>query len=235
MSDPLHDRTLALAGLFQAARLAQTLAREGRADERAFAASLKSLFSFDAGSVAEVYGGATGVLLGLQLIEEKLNNRGQPLDFELARYAISMIQLEAQLRRLPSMQETIRTGLKTIAEQMRFFESASAPGSPVGDGEEPGNDIHPKLAEKIGELYQQTLSTLTPRIMRQRRERSPGQSAGRLAGARGAVRRRPFRLPLAAEGRAPLATAVVSPPHRPGRGGPHPPGRGRVMPAAPTR
>lgn len=162
MSDPLHDRTLALAGLFQAARLAQTLAREGRADERAFAASLKSLFSFDAGSVAEVYGGATGVLLGLQLIEEKLNNRGQPLDFELARYAISMIQLEAQLRRLPSMQETIRTGLKTVAEQMRFFESA---GSPVGDGEESGHGVHPKLAEKIGELYQQTLSTLTPRIM----------------------------------------------------------------------
>ncbi len=165
MSDPLHDRTLALAGLFQAARLAQTLAREGRADERAFAASLKSLFSFDAGSVAEVYGGAAGVLLGLQLIGEKLNNRGQPLDFELARYAISMIQLEARLRRLPSMQETIRTGLKTIAEQMRFFESASAPGSPVGDGEEPGHEVHPKLAEKIGELYQQTLSTLTPRIM----------------------------------------------------------------------
>ena len=56
VSDPLHDRTLALAGLFQAARLAQTLAREGRADEPAFAASLKSLFSFDAENVAEVYG-----------------------------------------------------------------------------------------------------------------------------------------------------------------------------------
>ncbi|MEK6772160.1 MAG: DUF489 family protein, partial [Pseudomonadota bacterium] len=78
MSDPLHDRTLALAGLFQAARLAQTLAREGRADEPAFAASLKSLFSFDAENVAEVYGGIAGVVPGLQLIEEKLNNRGQP-------------------------------------------------------------------------------------------------------------------------------------------------------------
>ena len=154
MSDPLHDRTLALAGLFQAARLAQTLAREGRADEPAFAASLKSLFSFDAENVAEVYGGIAGVVPGLQLIEEKLNNRGQPLDFELARYAISMIQLEVQLRRLPSMQEAIRDGLKTVQDQMKFFGE-----------EEPGNGVHPKLAEKIGELYQQTLSTLTPRIM----------------------------------------------------------------------
>lgn len=154
MADSLRDRTLALAGLFQAARLVQTLAREGRADERAFSASVNSLFTFDAVSVTDVYGGVTGVTTGLKLIEEKLNNRGESLDFELARYAISMIQLETQLRRLPSMQEAVRDGLKTIQDQMRFFS-----------GEQPGDGIHPKLSEKIGELYQQTLSTLTPRIM----------------------------------------------------------------------
>ena len=154
MSDPLHDRTLALAGLFQATRLVQTLAREGRADERAFSASIKSLFTFEADSAADVYGGIDGVALGLKLIEEKLNSRGESLDFELARYAISMIQLEAQLRRLPSMQEAVRDGLKAIQDQMKFFGE-----------EEPGNGVHPKLSEKIGELYQQTLSTLTPRIM----------------------------------------------------------------------
>lgn len=154
MAESLHDRTLALAGLFQAAHLVQTLAREGRADERAFAASVNSLFTFDAGSVADVYGGIDGVTLGLKLIEEKLNNRGESLDFELARYAISLIQLETQLRRLPSMQEAIRDGLKIIQDQMKFFAE-----------EKPGSGVHPKLPEKIGELYQQTLSTLVPRIM----------------------------------------------------------------------
>lgn len=154
MAESLHDRTLALAGLFQAARLVQTLAREGRADERAFAASVNSLFTFDAANVADVYSGIGGVAVGLKLIEEKLNNRGESLDFELARYAVSMIQLEAQLRRMPSMQEAVRDGLKTVQEQMKFFGA-----------EENGSGVHPKLSEKIGELYQQTLSTLTPRIM----------------------------------------------------------------------
>ncbi|OGI39837.1 MAG: hypothetical protein A2140_10140 [Candidatus Muproteobacteria bacterium RBG_16_62_13] len=154
MAESLYDRTLALAGLFQAARLVQTLAREGRADERAFAASVNSLFTFEAGSVADVYGGIDGVAMGLKLIEEKLNSRGESLDFELARYAVSLIQIETQLRRLPSMQEAVRDGLKTIQDQMKFFAEA-----------ESGNAVHPKLSEKIGELYQQTLSTLTPRIM----------------------------------------------------------------------
>ncbi|MDH3562042.1 MAG: lysogenization regulator HflD, partial [Gammaproteobacteria bacterium] len=45
---PYTDRTLALAGLFQAARLAQQLAREGRAEPGAFAASILSLMLIDA-------------------------------------------------------------------------------------------------------------------------------------------------------------------------------------------
>jgi len=154
VSNPLYERTLSLAGIFQAARLTQTLAREGRADPRAFAASLNSLFTFDADSVADVYGGVDGVSVGLKLIEEKLNSQGEALDFELARYAVSMIQLEAQLRRMPAMQDAVRDGLKTIEEQMKFF----------GNGERT-EAAHPKLAEKLGELYQQTLSTLSPRIM----------------------------------------------------------------------
>jgi high frequency lysogenization protein len=154
VADPLHDRTLALAGLFQAARLVQTLAREGRADERAFAASVHSLFTFEADTVAGVYGGVYGVSMGLKLIEEKLDSRGSPLDFELARYAVGMIQLESQLRRLPAMQAAIRDGLTTIRDQMKFFT-----------GEDTDGGVHPKLSEKIGELYQQTLSTLSPRIM----------------------------------------------------------------------
>ena len=57
MSDSFADRTLALAGLFQAVRLAQQLAREGRVETSAFAASIQSLLLIDAPSTAAVYGG----------------------------------------------------------------------------------------------------------------------------------------------------------------------------------
>ena len=54
MDTPFSDRTLALAGLFQAARLVQQLAREGRAESTTFTASIQSLLLIDAPST-EVY------------------------------------------------------------------------------------------------------------------------------------------------------------------------------------
>lgn len=154
MSDSFADRTLAVAGLFQAARLAQQLAREGRAETSAFAASIQSLLLIDVPSTEAVYGGAAGVKLGLNLLRDKLAGETEAGDVEIAKYVISLIHLEGQLRRHRDMQETIHRGIEAIQEQMKFFEAA-----------ESGETVHPRLIEKLAELYTQTLSTLTPRIM----------------------------------------------------------------------
>lgn len=154
MSTAYTDRTLALAGLFQAARLAQQLAREGCAEPGAFAASIQSLMLIDAPSTDAVYGGARGVMLGLKLLQSKLTGHTHANDVEMARYVIAMIHLEGQLRRQPEMQEIIRRGIEAACEQMKFFEAA--------DEDE---TIHPRLVEKLADLYTQTISTLTPRIM----------------------------------------------------------------------
>ncbi|HEX7042973.1 MAG TPA: high frequency lysogenization protein HflD [Burkholderiales bacterium] len=150
-----HDRILALAGIFQAARLVQQLSREGRAEPQAFAASLRSVLAIDAPSTAEVYGGAGGVALGLTLVRDKLGGSAAPQDLEMAKYVIAMLQLEAALRRRPEVAQAIRAGLRTIQTQMEFFES------PEDDDEA----VHPRLPEKLAELYTRTLSTLNPRIM----------------------------------------------------------------------
>lgn len=154
MSRAHTDRTLALAGLFQAARLAQQLAREGRADVTAFAASIQSLTAIDASTTAAVYGGAQGVKLGLELLRDKLNGKTDVGDVEIAKYVISMIHLEGQLRRRPEMQDAIRRGIEAAKEQMKFFEAT-----------EDNEAMHSRLVEKLAELYTQTISTLTPRIM----------------------------------------------------------------------
>ncbi len=154
MSTPFTDRTLALAGLFQAARLAQQLAREGRADSSALNASIQSLLLIDAPSTEAVYGGGQGVALGLGLLRNKLTGATDAGDVEIAKYVISMIHLEGQLQRRPEMQEAIRRGIEAAREQMKFFETA-----------ENGETVHPRLVEKLAELYTQTISTLTPRIM----------------------------------------------------------------------
>ena len=154
MSTAYTDRTLALAGLFQAARLAQQLAREGRNETPALASSLQSLMLIDAPSTEAVYGGTQGVKLGLELLRSKLGGNTDANDVEIARYVIAMIQLEGQLRRHPDMQDAIRRGIEAIREQMKFFEAS-----------ENNETVHPRLVEKLAELYAQTISTLTPRIM----------------------------------------------------------------------
>lgn len=150
----LRERVLALAGLFQAARLVQQLAREGRTDTEAFRASAHSILMLDAASTDEVYGGAHGLALGLTFLRDKLTGNADPKDMEIAKYVIAMLQLETALRRRPEVTDAIRNGVEAADAQMAFFE---------GDSEE--ESVHPRLVEKLAELYTQTLSTLTPRIM----------------------------------------------------------------------
>ena len=154
MSQPLRDRTLALAGLFQAARLAQQLAREGRAESAAFYASIQSILMLDAENIEEVYGGVGGLTLGLEIVRDKLAARTEAPYLEIAKYAIGLIHLTGQLMQHPEMQQAIRRGAETAEAQMKFFESS-----------EDGENVHPNLVEKLAELYAQTISTLSPRIM----------------------------------------------------------------------
>lgn len=149
----LQDRVLALAGMFQAARLVQQLSRQGRAEASPFSASVQSVLAIDAASAADVYGGVEGVAPGLRVLRDKLGGAATPKDIEIAKYVIAMMQLESALRRRPEVAGAIRRGIETIKAQMEFFEPP------------PDESVHPRLTEKLAELYTQTLSTLSPRIM----------------------------------------------------------------------
>lgn len=153
MNPSLHDRTLALAGLFQAARLTQQLAREGRADAVAMATSVHSLFMIDAATTAEVFGGTRGVALGLRLLRDKLAGRTEPSDMEIARYVVSLLALERLLERRAEAQDAIRRGLEAAEAQTKSDE-------PQG-----GESLATTLLEKVAELYTQTISPLGPRVM----------------------------------------------------------------------
>jgi len=149
-----HDQVLALAGIFQSACIVQQCAREGQTDNAALSASIQSILALDAPDVETVYGGARGVHLGLELLTTKLTGKTKSSDMEMARYVVAMVQLEGSLRRHPQMLEDIRQGIDTARTQMKFFEHDA-----------PAEGAHPLLIEKLAQLYSQTISTLTPRIM----------------------------------------------------------------------
>ena len=154
MAGSLHDQVLALAGIFQSARLVQQCAREGQVDSAALRTSIQSILALDAPDVETVYGGTRGVRLGLELLNTKLTGGTKPSDMEMARYVVAMVQLESGLRRNPEMLDEIRQGIDTARSQMKFFENDA-----------PADGVHPVLLEKLAQIYSQTISTLTPRIM----------------------------------------------------------------------
>jgi high frequency lysogenization protein len=149
-----HNQILALAGIFQSACLVQQLAREGHTDSAALRTSIQSILALDAPDVETIYGSARGVHLGLELLNSKLTGKTKSSDMEMARYVVAMVQLEGSLRRNPKMLDEIRQGIDTARTQMKFFENDA-----------PADGVHPLLMEKLAQLYSQTISTLTPRIM----------------------------------------------------------------------
>lgn len=96
----IDDQLIAMAGMTQAVQLIQTLAYEGRvADQPALEASIGSLFAFDVPDTASVYGGLSGVRLGLKRVNELLaGNARQPKDLELTRYLVTLFAVTKAFR-----------------------------------------------------------------------------------------------------------------------------------------
>jgi high frequency lysogenization protein len=142
-----EDRLLALAGVFQAARLARDIARHGVCDAGAFEASREALFNFDPETVAAVFGGERGVLRGLQALSEQLE-RPQQRDLEMSRYVIALLHLaDRLLRDRPAMQQ-LHDDLTALQRRRAHIELAAG-----------------IINQQLAEIYQDRISVLGPRIM----------------------------------------------------------------------
>ncbi|HEY4143601.1 high frequency lysogenization protein HflD [Pinirhizobacter sp.] len=142
-----EERVLALAGLFQATALVQQLATEGRADEASMEASLGSVFHLDADTVEAIFGGVSGVRLGLRTLVSQLED-ASTRDIAVMRATITVLRLERTLSRRPELLSQLQEGIVAARRQVEHFGMA-----------------HPNVAARLAELYAGTLSTLKPRVM----------------------------------------------------------------------
>jgi high frequency lysogenization protein len=148
MSRPTRDRALALAGVCQAVYLVQQVARLGRAEPSAVEASIGSVFKIDADDVEDVYGSLQGVVRGMSVLRTQLAASAGSWDSDLIKYTIGVLQLERKLMGQPRMLERLRAGIEAAAAQAEAL-----------------SDMHPEVIARLGELYQETISTLKPRII----------------------------------------------------------------------
>ena len=148
MSHSITDRTLALAGVFQAASLVDQIANKGMANNAVIENSLETLFKFDAANVEAVYGGVIGVQHGLKVMCEQFSASRATRDVNITRYVVSLLVLEKKLSANQAMLAQLREQLEAIVNQLEFFSL--------------GHDV---LFTKLAEVYKNTISTLGPKIM----------------------------------------------------------------------
>jgi high frequency lysogenization protein len=142
-----EDRVIALAGVFQAARLARDIARNGSSDGPAFESSRESLFDFAPESVASVFGDERGVFHGLQALSEQLE-RPQRRDLETSRYVVALLHLADRLMRDQHSLQALRDDLTALQRRRDHID--------LGAG---------TINEQLAEIYQDRISVLGPRIM----------------------------------------------------------------------
>ncbi len=144
----LEERTLALAGVFQAATLADQLANNGAvSDFKAFDTSLQSLYVINPETTLDVYGGDTqGLQLGLRSLQEAFDRNEDYLN--VLKYSLTLLALQRKLMKRPDYLHTIQKGIldSKILRQ--------------------GDDDFPEpVIAKLANTYTQTVSLLQPRIV----------------------------------------------------------------------
>lgn len=142
------ERTLALAGLFQAARIVDELAHKGSTEAASFEESINSIFALDPESLTDVYDSDHANRLGLNTIESVLTGSSVQNYSETIRYALAMMQLERMLSKRRALLERVRQGLEKSREQAQFFDSK----------------IHNSVVSKLANIYIDTLGSLSYRI-----------------------------------------------------------------------
>lgn len=145
---PLQEQLIALGAVFEAAVLADRIARTGQVSEASMRCMLGSLLVRDPQTTLDVYGGDDLNLRdGYRALIRSLERNPAALQREPLRYALAMIGLERQLDKRGDMLETIGKRLDQIQQQVEHF-----------------GPTHENVVAACGGLYQDTISTFRQRI-----------------------------------------------------------------------
>ena len=149
MSDrsDIEQQVIALAGVAQAARMVDQVAKTGTYPSAFFEASLRSLFAFDVPTTEAVFGNIQGVKLGLRCIVDMLTDAANEDNVAMGLYLRGLFKLEAQFRKRTDLQEVVATRLGHVNFKAQHF-----------------SDDAVELASSVSSIYQDTISHLPYRI-----------------------------------------------------------------------
>ncbi len=143
-----REQLMALGAVFQAAVLAEKVARSGQLPSSELACLLGSLLVRNPQTTAEVFGGAQADLHeGYRALVGTLERDPSILRRDSLKYALTMISLERRLAKRDDLLKTIGKRLDQIQFQSEHF-----------------GVTHENVIASFGGLYQDTISTFRQRI-----------------------------------------------------------------------
>ena len=147
MTHTIDEQVIALAGIFQAAALVHQIAQTSKYDQPLLESSINSLFVTDPNITLDVYGGISGVQLGLETIKQILQKDTDQKNIEIIRYSLSLIHLESKLRKKPEMLNVISKRIDQASGQAEHFSV-----------------LHENVIHNLASLYMDTISTFNLRV-----------------------------------------------------------------------
>ncbi|ATL93287.1 lysogenization regulator HflD [Aeromonas sp. CU5] len=147
MSDKFQDRTMAFAGICQAAFLVQKVARDGNCDEASLRESLSSVLVTDPKQPLEVFGSHLAIRDGYRALVEQLGADGSQKNAELTRYVVSLIALERKLAKRKDILNMLGERISQIGRQQQHFDL-----------------LDEQIMANMASIYSDLISPIGPRI-----------------------------------------------------------------------
>jgi high frequency lysogenization protein len=149
LKKPTRDQALALAAVFQACHIADSLANCGEAPIDEITTSMVALLKQNPSSLEDIYGSPDNLLLGIEALKALLGERRKKTVYSLncLTYVLAVLSIERQLNSRPEMLETIADGIESANRQAEHFSM-----------------VHDNVFANLAALYQQSISKLRQRI-----------------------------------------------------------------------
>lgn len=145
--DAARGQTIALAGILQSVHLVNQIATTGSVNPESFNATINSLFQFDADTPLEIFGGAAGIELGLDILKDILSGSAKEDYRAHIRYSLAILHLQKKSGRDDEMMTLIRRRLEHASVKAEHF-----------------TDNHQEVAASCAAIYQDTISRFKYRI-----------------------------------------------------------------------
>ncbi|GAB3519717.1 high frequency lysogenization protein HflD [Photobacterium alginatilyticum] len=145
MAQTLYDRTIAFAGICQAVKLVQQVARDGTCDRDALEACLNSIVVTDPSNTIEIYGCEANLRMGLETLSAEIDST--PSGNEITRYLVSVMALERKLSSRRDSMAQLGDRIDTAKRQIDHFEL-----------------LDDQMVSNLANIYLDIISPLGPRI-----------------------------------------------------------------------